>query len=159
MGLHANVGERHFPSGCRDRYRPLLQWFHTPVVSVRVNCGCRGCFGVPCCCLWWVAYNGRHLQRVLGKWVQSQAGIVPNIRSASPETMPPKGILFHLWIFGSLLHDETNCHALEGGRASRLDDVTFLSSSCHQYRRAVNAVTSWGRQQHCGSVAPYLGLL
>ena len=31
--------------------------------------------------------------------------------------------------------------ASEGCRASRLDDVTFQSSSCHHHRRAIDAVT------------------
>ena len=93
-----------------------------------------------------------------GKWVQSQAGRVPSIWSASPETMPAKGVVFRFWIFGSLLDDGIYCHAFEGGRASRLDDVTFQSSSWHHYRRAVNAVASSGRQQQYGSVASHRGL-
>ena len=70
----------------------------TPVISAWVSCGCRGCFGVPCCCFWRVACVGRHLQRVSGKWVQSQACGLPRLRSASPETMPAEGVLFRLWI-------------------------------------------------------------
>ena len=144
------TGEGHFPSGCRGRYRPLLQWCHIPLISARVFFGCCGWFRVLCYCLLWVEGVGRHLRRVLEKWVQSQAGRVPNIRSASPETMPGKSVLFRFWIFGSLLDDEIYCNTFEGGRASRLDDVTFQSSSWHIYRRAVNAVASWDRQQHCG---------
>ena len=45
-----------------------------------------------------------------------------------------------------------------GGRASRLDDVTFQSSSFHHQTRAVDAIACWGRQQHRGSVASYRGL-
>ena len=41
------------------------------------------------------------------------------------------------------------------GRASRLDDVTFRSSSCHFYRRANDDVAPWGGQQHRGSVASH----
>ena len=78
--------------------------------------------------------------KVFGKWVQSQAGRVHSVRSASSETMPAKGVLFCLWIIGSLLDDGVCCHAFERGRAWRLDDVTFQSSSCHHHRRAVNAV-------------------
>ena len=53
-----------------------------------------------------------------------------------------KGILFRLRIFGSLLDDETFGHAFQGGRASRLDDVTFQSSSYHHYGRTVNDLDS-----------------
>ena len=53
-------------------------------------------------------------------------------------------------VFGSLFDDGVHCHAFEGGRASRLDYVTFQFSSCHHHRRAVDAVASWGRQQHRG---------
>ena len=45
-------------------------------------------------------------------------------------------------VFGSLLDDGLYCHAFQGGRGLRLDYVTFQSSSCHHYRRAVSAVTS-----------------
>ena len=63
VGLHANVGERHFPSGFRGRYRPLLQWCQTRVVSAWVSCDRCGWFGVPRCCLWWVACVGRYLRQ------------------------------------------------------------------------------------------------
>ena len=72
--------------------------------------------------------------------------------------MPAKGVLFRLWIFGSLLDDGIYCHAIEGARASRLDDVTFQSSSYHHHGRAINAVASSGRQQHRGSVASHRSL-
>ena len=45
----------------------------TRVVIARVGCGCCGWFGVHRCCFWWVAYVCRHLWRIFGKWVQSQA--------------------------------------------------------------------------------------
>ena len=34
-----------------------------------------------------------------------------------------EGLLFRLWIFGSLLYDGVYCHASAGCRASRLDDA------------------------------------
>ena len=157
-GLHANVGEVPYQSGCSGRYRQLRQWWHTRVLSARVSCDCCGWFSKPRCCFWWVGCVGRHLRRLFGKWVQSQAGREPNIWSASFEAMPAKGIFFRLWVFESLLVDVIFCHALEEGRASRLDDVTFESSSCHHFRKAVDAVASWGRQQQCGSVATHRGL-
>ena len=43
-------------------------------------------------------------------------------------------------VFGSLDDDGIYCHAFEGGRASRLDDVTLQSSSCDHHRRVVDAV-------------------
>ena len=146
----ANVGEGHFWSVCCGRYRPLLQWCQTQVVSGGVSCGCCGWSGVPCCCFWCVACVGLDLRRIFGKWVQSKTGGVPIIRSAYSEAMPAKSVLFSLWVFGSLLNDWINCHALGGGKASRLDDVTFRSSSYHHYRRVVKAVASWGGQQHRG---------
>ena len=72
--------------------------------------------------------------------------------------MRAKGIFFRLWIFGSLPDDNIYCHALEGGRTSRLDDVTNRSSSCHHHRTTVDAVASSGPQQHRGSVASHRGL-
>ena len=45
-------------------------------------------------------------------------------------------------IFGFLFDDGISFHAFEGGRASRLDDLTLWSSSCHHYGTAVNAVSS-----------------
>ena len=71
-------------SGCCGRYRPFCRWCYTRVVSARVNCGCCGWFSVlrPRCCFWRVACVGRHLQRVSGKWVQSQGGRVPSVRSS-----------------------------------------------------------------------------
>ena len=158
VGLHADMGEGHFPPGRYGRYRPFCRWCHTRVVSARINCGCCGWFSVPRCCFWWVACVGRRLRRVSGKWVQSQVGGVPNLWSASPEAMLAEGVLCRLWIFGSLLYDRVYCDAFEGGRALRLDDVTFQSSSCHHHRRAVKAVACWGRQQRRGSVASQRGL-
>ena len=63
-------------------------------------------------------------------------------------------------VFGSLdpFSMAEYCHAFEGGRASRLDDVTFQSSTSLHYRRAVNAVAGLGRLQHRGSVASHRGL-
>ena len=43
-------------------------------------------------------------------------------------------------VFGSPLYDGVYCHASEGCRASRLDDVPFQSSSCHHHWGAVDAV-------------------
>ena len=158
MGLLAHVGEGHFPSCCRGRYRLFCRWCHTQVVSAWVGCSCCGWFGVPRCCFGCVACVGRHLRRLSGKWVQPQSSGVPIFWSASTETMSAKGVVFQLCVFGSLLEDGIYCHAFEGGRASRQDDVTFQSSSCHHHRRVVNSVSGWGRQQHRGSVASFCGL-
>ena len=57
------------------------------------------------------------------KWVQSQTGRVPIDSSASPETMPAKGVLCRFWIFGSLLDDGIYCHAFEG--------QSIATGSCH----------------------------
>ena len=143
---------RHFPSGCCDCHRPFCRWCHRQVISARVSCVWNVWFGVPCCCFWRVACVGQHLRLVSGKWVQSQVGGVPRLCSASPEWCLPK---VSSSIFGSLLYDGVYCQASEGCRASRLDDVTFQSSSCHHHRRAVDAVACWGRQQHRGSVASH----
>ena len=152
-GLHTNVGDGHFSLGCRDRVRSFLQGCQARFVSARVSCGCSGWFGVPFCCFWWVICVGWELRRV-----QSQAGCVPDIRYASLQAIPAKGILFRLWIFGSVLQDGICCDTIEEGRAPRLNDVTFRSSSCHSYWRAVDAFASWGHQQHRGSVASHRGL-
>ena len=72
--------------------------------------------------------------------------------------MPTKGIVFRPWISGSVLIDGIYCHAVEAGRASRLDDVIFWSSPCHYHTRAVYAVTARGRQQRCGCVPSHRGL-
>ena len=72
--------------------------------------------------------------------------------------MPAKGILFRFWISGSILHDGNYCQAIEGGWASRLDDVTLRFSSGLYFRRAVYAVASWCHQQYRGFVAPHRGL-
>ena len=42
VGLHADVGEGHFPSGCCGCYRPFHSWCYTRCSSARVNCGCIG---------------------------------------------------------------------------------------------------------------------
>ena len=90
--------------------------------------------------------------------MKSEAGCVPDIWFETPEAMPAKGISFSFWIFGSAFQDGIYYHTIEGGKASRLDDVTFWSSSCHCHKRAVYAVTSRGREQHRGCVASHCGL-
>ena len=103
--------------------------------------------------------GGSHaLSDTYGKWAQSQASRIPNFRSAFPEPMTAKGIFYRVWIVGSLLDDGIYCHTLEGDRASRLDDVTLRSSTCHHYRRAVDAIACRGCQQHRGCLAFHRGL-
>ena len=77
------LGEGHFSSGCRGRYRSVLHWCHIRIVSARVGCGCCGWFGVPRCSFSWVACVGRHLRQKFGKWVQPEVSRVPSVRSAS----------------------------------------------------------------------------
>ena len=60
--------------------------------------------------------------------------------------------------FGSLLEDGIYCHASEGCRASRLDDVPVQSLPFHHHRRAVEAISYRGRQQHRGGVASHRGV-
>ena len=60
--------------------------------------------------------------------------------STSLVAMFAEGFFFRLWVFGSLLYDETYCHASGGCRASRIYDVPFQSSPCHHDRIAVDAV-------------------
>ena len=91
-------------------------------------------------------------------WVLAQIGGLSHFRPASLETVLTEGVLFRLWVFGSLLNDGIHCHATEGCRISRLDDVTNESSPCHRYWRAVDAVSCWGRQHHRGSVASHGGV-
>ena len=49
VGLHADVGEGHFPSGCSECCRSFCNWCHTRVSSARVSCSCCGWFSVPGC--------------------------------------------------------------------------------------------------------------
>ena len=42
LGLHADVGEGHFPSGCCGCCRPFHSWCYTRCSSARLNCGCTG---------------------------------------------------------------------------------------------------------------------
>ena len=151
------MGGGHFSSGCCDHLRPFLQRCHARIVSAWVSCGFCGWFSLPCCCFWWVARVSWHLRWLFGKSVRSEAGSIPDIWSKAPEAMPAKGVCFGFWIFGSLFHDRVFCHAIEGGRASRVDDFKFRSSSCHCHRRALYAVTFRGREQHRGCVASHPG--
>ena len=99
MDIHTNVGEVHLSSCCRDRVRPFLQQCHARIFSARVSCGCSGWFSVSCCFFRSVARVRWHLLRLLEKWLQSEAGWVPDIWSAFPEAMPAK-VSYSL--FGSL---------------------------------------------------------
>ena len=155
VGLHANVGEGHFASGRCRCCRPFCSWFNPRYFSARISCVCSGWFGVPCCDFWRVACAGWHVQGVFGKWVLAQAGGVSHFWSASPEAVFAEGVLFRLWVFGSLLNDGIFCQAIGGGRTSRLDDVPNESSPCHHHWGAVDAVSCWGPQQHPGSVASH----
>ena len=40
VGLRADVGEGHFPSGCCGCCRPFYSWCYTRCNSARVSCGC-----------------------------------------------------------------------------------------------------------------------
>ena len=113
----------------------------------------------PGCCFWRVACVGRHVQGIFAKWILSQVGGVSHFWSSSLEAMFAEKILFRLWVFGSLLDDGIYCHASEGCRTSQLDDVPVQSSPCHLHRRAVDAISCWGHQQHRGAVASHRGLL
>ena len=62
-----------------------------------------------------VTCGGRHVQGVLGKWVLAQTGRIPNFRPASPQALSAKGVVFRLWVIGSLFHDGIYCDATEGG--------------------------------------------
>ena len=103
VGLHADMVEGHFPSGCCGRHRPFCRRYYTQVISVWVSCGCCWWLSVRRCCFWRVACVGGHLRRASGKWVQPQAAGTPSLWSASPEAMPADGVLFRLWILGSVL--------------------------------------------------------
>ena len=81
-----------------------------------------------------------------GKWEQPQDSRVPSLRSASPETMPAKGVLFR---FGSLLDNGTYCHALKGAdnRDWRCHAPVFVmpssQESCRCRRWFRSSATSW----------------
>ena len=158
VGLHADVGGRHFPSGCCECCTPFCSWCHTRAISARVNCVCSGWLSVPGCCFWRVACVGRHVQGKSGKWVLAQVSGVSHFWSTSPEAMFAESVVFRLWVFGSLLDDEIYCLASEGCRTLRLDDVPVQSSPCHHHRRALDAISCWGRQQHRGGVASHRGV-
>ena len=70
VGLHADVGEGHFPSGCCGCCRPLHSWCNPRCSRAMVSCVCSGWFGVPCCNFWWVACAGWHVQGLFGKYSQ-----------------------------------------------------------------------------------------
>ena len=42
VGLHADIGEGHFPSGCCGCCRPFHSWCYARCSSARVSCGCSG---------------------------------------------------------------------------------------------------------------------
>ena len=159
VGLRADVGEGHFPSGCCECCRPFCSWCHTRAICVRVSCVCSGWFIVPGCCFWWVvACVGRHVQGIFGKWELAHVSGVSHFWSKSPEAMFEESVVFHLWVFGSLLDDGIYCHASEECRTLRLDDVPVQSPPCHHHRRAVVAISCWGHQQHRGGVASHRGV-
>ena len=140
-------GKGHLPSGCRGRFRPFLQRCHARVISARVSCGCCEWFGVPCCCFWWVACVGWHSRRVLGKWVQSQAGCVPNIRFVSPEAMTAKGIIFRLWTLSrwwKFLSRAWRGQSIATGCCHVLVFVVpLLQGSCRCRRSLSSSATTW----------------
>ena len=49
VGLHAHMGEGHFPSGYCECCRPFCRRCHTRAISARVSCVCSGWFSVPGC--------------------------------------------------------------------------------------------------------------
>ena len=149
VGLHADKGDRHFPSGCCGHYRPFCRWCHTRVISGWVSCGCSRWFSVPCCCFWRVACVGRHLRQVSGKWVQSQAGGVPvfDLRLLKRCLQKVTSSFLDLWIpsqWRSLLSHVWRVQSIPTGWCPvPVFVVPSSQESCRCRRLLRSSTTSW----------------
>ena len=132
MGLHADVGEGHFPSGC---------WMLSTVSQLMLHT-IEQCSGQ----LWLQWVDRRPLLRFLARqmcWL-THTGNIWYLGSGYSHQLveyPIFDLRVRLWVFRSLLDDGIYCHASKGCRTSRLDAVPIQSSPCHHYQRAVDAVS------------------